>query len=75
MSESQNKQEQAVTILYTNYRGETAHRKIIPTGKIWFGSTEWHPEKQWLLDAHDVEKGALRNFAMKDIKEWKEDVV
>lgn len=63
-----------VTILYTNYKGETAYRKIIPTGKIWFGSTEWHPEKQWLLDAHDVEKGALRNFAMKDIKEWKEGV-
>jgi predicted DNA-binding transcriptional regulator YafY len=59
-----------VTILYTNYKGETAYRKIIPTGKIWFGSTDWHPEKQWLLDAHDVEKGALRNFAMKDIKEW-----
>jgi len=59
-----------VTILYTNYKGETALRKIIPTGKIWFGSTEWHPDEQWLLDAHDVEKGALRNFAMKDIKEW-----
>jgi predicted DNA-binding transcriptional regulator YafY len=59
----------AVKILYTNYRGETSRRVILPE-KIWFGSTEWHPEAQWLLDAHDVEKYAIRNFAMKDIKEW-----
>ncbi|MES2673695.1 MAG: hypothetical protein V4660_05615 [Pseudomonadota bacterium] len=59
----------AVQILYTNYRGETGYRKIIPE-KIWFGSTEWHKEEQWLLDAHDVEKATLRNFAMKDIQEW-----
>ncbi len=63
------KEKQAVKILYTNYRGETGHRVIIPE-KIWFGSTEWHKEEQWLLDAHDVEKDALRNFAMKDIQEW-----
>ncbi len=61
--------EKVVRILYKNYRGETGHRDIIPE-KIWFGSTEWHKEEQWLLDAHDVEKDALRNFAMKDIQEW-----
>lgn len=60
---------QIVNILYTNYKGETALRKIIPE-RIWFGSTEWHPEDQWLLDAHDLEKDALRNFAMKDIQQW-----
>lgn len=60
-----------VKILYTNYRGETSRREIRPD-KIWFGATEWHPEPQWLLDAHDIEKDALRNFAMKDIKEWNE---
>ena len=59
-----------VRILYTNYRGKTAERVVIPE-KIWFGSTEWHPEPQWLLDAVDVEKGALRSFAMKDIQSWK----
>lgn len=58
-----------VRILYKNYRGEIGYRNIIPE-KIWFGSTEWHNEEQWLLDAHDVEKKALRNFAMKDIQEW-----
>lgn len=60
-----------VKILYTNYRSETSHREILPQ-KIWFGSTEWHPEAQWLLDAYDVEKDAIRNFAMKDIQEWVE---
>ncbi len=59
-----------VTIDYTNYRGKRAERDIIPE-KIWFGSTDWHKEEQWLLDAHDIEKDALRNFAMKDIHEWK----
>ncbi len=58
-----------VRILYTNYRGETGYRNIVPE-KIWFGATEWHKEEQWLLDAHDIEKEALRNFAMKDIQEW-----
>ncbi|RYY73303.1 MAG: hypothetical protein EOO52_18015 [Gammaproteobacteria bacterium] len=62
-------QDKIVNIIYTNYRGETGLRKIIPE-KIWFGSTEWHPEPQWLLDAVDTEKNAIRNFAMKDIQEW-----
>lgn len=59
----------AVRILYTNYRGETEYRDILPE-KIWFGSTEWHKDDQWLLDAQDIKKNALRNFAMKDIQEW-----
>lgn len=61
--------EQVVTIVYTNYRGETGERKIVPK-KIWFGATEYHPEEQWLLEALDVEKNEERNFAMKDIKSW-----
>ncbi len=61
--------EPIVTIFYTNYRKETAERKIIPK-KIWLGSTEWHPEEQWLLEALDVAKNEDRHFAMKDIKSW-----
>ena len=59
----------AVVVLYTNYRRETALRTIVPK-RIWFGSTEWHPEDGWLLDAFDVEKGEERSFAMKDIRVW-----
>jgi len=54
-----------VTLMYTNYRGETALRTILPKS-IRFGSTEWHPEPQWLLLALDVEKNADREFALKD---------
>ena len=63
--------EKTVTIDYTNYRGERSTRKIVPKN-IWFGKTEWHPEEQWLLDAIDIEKDAIRNFAMKDIHSWGE---
>lgn len=38
--------------------------------KIWFGSTEWHKEPQWLMTAMDVEKNEIRDFAMKDIESW-----
>jgi len=54
-----------VTLTYTNWRGETAQRTIIPQ-RVWFGSTDWHPEPQWLLTALDIEKGAERDFALKD---------
>jgi predicted DNA-binding transcriptional regulator YafY len=58
-----------VSILYTNYRGETAVRRIVPQ-RLWFGATSWHPEDGWLLDAIDVEKGEVRSFAMKDVRSW-----
>ena len=58
-----------VRILYTNYRGETAIRQIVPQ-RVWYGSTEWHPETQWLLDAVDLEKNAVRAFALKDVRAW-----
>jgi predicted DNA-binding transcriptional regulator YafY len=58
-----------VKIIYTNWRGETAERLIEPI-KVWFGSTEWHAETQWLLRAIDISKGAERDFALKDIQAW-----
>lgn len=63
--EELNKPTPSVVLTYTNYRGETADRKIIPS-EVWFGSTEWHPEPQWLLRAYDCEKKADRDFALKD---------
>jgi predicted DNA-binding transcriptional regulator YafY len=62
--------QQVVTIRYTNYRGETADRRVVPQS-IRFAATEWHPEPQWLLDALDVDKNAERSFAMRDIQSWK----
>ena len=59
-----------VTILYTNYKGETRYREIIPKN-IEYKSTDWHKEEQWILTAFDIEKNDDRGFAIKDIKEWK----
>jgi hypothetical protein len=58
-----------VIINYTNWRGETADRRIAPQ-RIVFMSTPHHPERQWLLDAIDLGKKELRTFAMKDIHSW-----
>lgn len=58
-----------VKILYTNWKGETKYRNIIPIN-IEFKSTEWHKEEQWILNALDIDKQANRGFAIKDIKEW-----
>lgn len=58
--------EQLLIIRYTNHRGEQAERRIIPE-RIWFGSTEWHQEPQWLLEAFDLDRKAVRCFAVKDI--------
>lgn len=54
-----------VTMTYTNWKGVTSERTIIPR-KVWFGRTEWHPELQWLVTAWDVDKSAERDFALAD---------
>ena len=59
-----------VVIDYTNWRGIRSERKIVPK-RITFGSTEHHPDPQWLLMAEDVEKGVDRSFAMSCIHSWR----
>jgi hypothetical protein len=56
---------ETVTLVYTNYRGETAERVITPK-RLWFGATEWHPEPQWFLKGFDHDKQTDRDFALKD---------
>lgn len=58
-----------IKVLYTNYRGQTAIRTIVPV-LIYFGSTEYHPHEQWLLEVWDVERGAIRTYALKEISQW-----
>lgn len=62
-----------VEILYTNYKGERAWRRILPV-KIWFGSTKWHPTTQWFVDAEDLDRNAVRSFALSDIALWRPEV-
>lgn len=55
-----------VALDYTNWKGERSQRRVVPI-RIYFGSTEYHTEEQFLLEALDIDKGTNRTFAMKDI--------
>ena len=52
---------------YTNYRGERATRRAL-LRDIYFGSTEYHPEDQWLVAGHDLDKNEDRIYAIKDMR-------
>jgi predicted DNA-binding transcriptional regulator YafY len=62
-----------VHIDYTNHRGERNWRAVVPH-HIWHGTTEYHMTPQWLMTAWDMDKRAIRVFAMKDIHEFRNDV-
>lgn len=51
------------TVTYTNWRGETEKRTIRPL-RLWHGSTEHHKEPQWIVEAFDEGKNAVRSFAL-----------
>ena len=53
----------ATRVNYMNYRGEMSVRWIVPK-RIFWGSNEWHPVKQWLMEAYDTHKCAERVFAL-----------
>ena len=61
-----------VKFTYTNHRGETRVRTVEPID-LRFGDTPYHDGEQWFLEAKDKEKNVTREFAMKDIRNWKED--
>ncbi len=58
-----------IRIDYTNYAGERTARIVEPI-RIYFGSTDHHPEQQWLMEAFDVRKKAIRHFAIQDVHQW-----
>lgn len=59
----------SVAILYKNYKGTVKVMNIRPL-KMWHGSTQYYPQKQWLLDVQDVDRGVQRTLAMKSIRVW-----
>lgn len=59
---------QRLLFKYTNWRGETSQRRVQAWGVFW-GTTPFHTEPQWLLQAFDHEKRVQRVFAMRDMKE------
>lgn len=61
-----------VSFVYTNYKGETARRNVVPFS-VEFSSNEWYPEPTWLLRAWDLDRKDWRDFALLKIKFWEED--
>jgi predicted DNA-binding transcriptional regulator YafY len=59
----------AVEIDYVNWKGERACRRILPQS-LYLGDVEWHPGRQWILDAWDLDKDAIRSFSMAGIRGW-----
>lgn len=59
----------AITIDYTNWRGERSQRRILPHS-LRYGTNQWHPTEQWLLAAHDLDRDEEREFAMVSIHSW-----
>lgn len=57
----------AVEIDYTNYEGKRSRRIVTPTGRMEFVENKWHKPAQWIVEAFDHAKGAIRGFALKDI--------
>ena len=56
-----------ISVIYTNHRGITTTRRIRPLNVYW-GKNQWHLEPQWMTDAYDEERGAIRSFTLKDMK-------
>lgn len=60
-----------VWIDYTNWRGERSTRAVLPL-RFFYGTSEFHrPNPEWLMDAFDIDKQALRTFSMCNIHSWK----
>jgi hypothetical protein len=53
---------------YTNYKLETENRRARVLS-VWYGSSEFHQGEQWFLMARDVDRDAIRHFAMRDMSE------
>jgi predicted DNA-binding transcriptional regulator YafY len=53
---------------YTNHKLETEQRTARVLS-VWYGASEYHQGPQWFLMAHDLDRGQIRNFAMRDMTE------
>lgn len=51
---------------YVNYRGEFRNRSVRPLSVVW-GTTPYHPDIGWHLEAHDLDQDLPRSFLMRDI--------
>src|SRR5882672_2167861 len=57
---------EALSFGYTNWRGETSHRRVSPIS-LRYGVSEYHKRAGWLMLALDLDKNEQREFAMRDM--------
>lgn len=58
---------------YINYKGERSTRHVLPL-TLWYGTTEHHPTESWFVRAWDFDRSAIRDFAMRDIINWRHSI-
>lgn len=56
-----------LTLLYKNWKDNTSVRRIQPVGNMYWGTTQYHLEPQWLFDVWDLDKEDYRTYSFKDI--------
>jgi hypothetical protein len=59
---------------YVNWRGVKSRRAVVVKG-LYYGSTEYHKENQFLMNAIDLHKEADRVFAIRDMSDVKEIII
>jgi hypothetical protein len=63
--------QEILRIRYRNHRAEDTWRRVIPI-RVECCETEWHPKKQYVLNAFDLDRNAELTFALIDILEFGE---
>lgn len=58
-----------VRITYTNHRGATEVREVVPAF-WWYGTSSYHGGEQYFMQAYCKSRKAFRDFAFKDNKSW-----
>jgi predicted DNA-binding transcriptional regulator YafY len=62
--------QRAISMFYTNHRGEKRRRHVIPFDFVYGVAHPWYQEPQWLMVAWDRVKAAWRIFALDNVSGW-----
>lgn len=66
-----NSTDETLRFRYKNYKGEVSDRSVIPI-RIVVKKSQYHNDGKpcWIMVAFDLDKEALRDFALSDIQEY-----
>lgn len=52
---------------YINHRGDVGTRRVTDPSIRFGTAVPWYCDSQWILDGFDIDKQAIRSFAVKQI--------